>query len=79
MAIQFRQEIPFLSQVTSSEALGIVAELGIFFLVLVAGIEMEPKEIQESVRRHINWHTQGPDLKEDLAHLPQDIKRRVCG
>jgi Kef-type K+ transport system membrane component KefB len=48
LAIQFSQKIPFLSQVTSSEALSIVAELGIFFLVLVAGIEMEPKEIQES-------------------------------
>ena len=21
------------------------------------------------VRRHINWNNQGPDLKEDLAHL----------
>ncbi|MBT5050815.1 MAG: class I SAM-dependent methyltransferase [Rhodospirillaceae bacterium] len=31
------------------------------------------------VRRHINWNTQGPDLKEGLAHLVQDIKRRVCG
>jgi site-specific DNA-cytosine methylase len=32
-----------------------------------------------AVRRHINWNTQGPYLKEDLAHLVQDIKRRICG
>ena len=31
------------------------------------------------VRRHINWNNQRPDLKEDLAHLVQYIKRRVCG
>ena len=32
-----------------------------------------------SVRRHINWNTEQSDLKEDLAHLVQDIKRRICG
>jgi hypothetical protein len=31
-----------------------------------------------TVRRHINWNNQRPDLKEDLAHLVQDIKRRIC-
>ena len=31
------------------------------------------------VRRHIIWNKQRPDLKEDLAHLVQDIKRRICG
>ena len=31
------------------------------------------------VRRHIKWITWRPDLREDLAHLVQDIKRRVCG
>ena len=31
------------------------------------------------VRRHINWNNHRPDLKEDLAHLAQDIKRRICG
>ena len=31
-----------------------------------------------SVRRHIKWNTWRPDLKEDLAHLVQDIKRRLC-
>ena len=31
------------------------------------------------VRRHINWKNQRPDLKEDLAHLVQDIKRRIVG
>ena len=34
---------------------------------------------QTSVRLHINWNKHGPDLKEDLAHLVQDIKRRICG
>ena len=32
-----------------------------------------------SVRRHINWNNQRPDLKEDLAHLVDDFKRRICG
>ena len=31
------------------------------------------------VRRHSNWNNQQPDLKEDLAHLVQYIKRRICG
>ena len=31
------------------------------------------------VRRHINWNNLRPDLKEDLVHLVQDIKRRICG
>jgi len=31
------------------------------------------------VRRHINRNNQRPDLKEDLAHLVHNIKRRVCG
>ena len=35
--------------------------------------------IKKTVRRHINWNNQRPDLKEDLAYLVQDIKRRVCG
>ena len=32
-----------------------------------------------TVRHHSNWNTWRPDLREDLAHLVQDIKRRVCG
>ena len=32
-----------------------------------------------TVRRHINWNNHRPDLREDLAHLVQDIKRRICG
>jgi hypothetical protein len=32
-----------------------------------------------TVRRHINWNTQRPDLRENLAHLVDNIKRRVCG
>ena len=38
-----------------------------------------PKELQLGVRRHINWNNLRPDLKEDLAHLVQDIRRLVCG
>jgi hypothetical protein len=30
------------------------------------------------VRRHIIWHNLRPDLKEDLAHLVQDIPLRIC-
>ncbi len=40
--------VPFLSQMATSEVLEAVANLGIFFLVLSAGIEMEPREIAES-------------------------------
>jgi len=36
-------------------------------------------DILITVRLHINWNKHGPDLKEDLAHLFQDIKRRICG
>ena len=32
-----------------------------------------------TVRRHINLNNQQPYLKEDLAHLFQDIKRRIFG
>ena len=32
-----------------------------------------------TVRRHIIWNNLRPDLKEDLAHLVQDIRRRICG
>jgi len=45
MAVWFGQSVPFVAQVASSEALVVVANLGIFFLVLVAGVEMQPNEI----------------------------------
>jgi hypothetical protein len=32
-----------------------------------------------AVRRHIKWNSWRPDLREYLAHLVQDIKRRICG
>ena len=32
-----------------------------------------------AVRHHSNWNTWRPDLREDLAHLVQDIKRRIPG
>lgn len=47
-AIWFGKDIPFLVQVANSEALEMVAHLGIFLLVLYAGIEMEPREIAKS-------------------------------
>ena len=31
------------------------------------------------VRRHIKWNRWQPDLREDLAHQVDNIKRRVCG
>ena len=42
-------------------------------------VELSDIALRLIVRRHINWNTQGPDLKEGLAHLVKDIKRRVCG
>ena len=32
-----------------------------------------------TVRHHMNWNTQRLDLREDLAHLVDNTKRRVCG
>ena len=29
--------------------------------------------------QYINWDNLRPDLKEDLSHLVQDIKRRIRG
>ena len=43
--------LPFLSRMAGSEVLEIVANLGIFLLVLSAGIEMEPREIAASSKR----------------------------
>jgi len=42
-------------------------------------LDRQAAEKIASVRRHINWNNHRPDLKEDLAHLVQDIKRRICG
>ena len=34
---------------------------------------------RDIVRRHINWNTQRPDLREALVHLFVYIKRHYCG
>jgi len=47
-AAWFGASVPFIAQLASSDVLEPVANLGIFFLVLLAGIETEPKEIAES-------------------------------
>jgi Kef-type K+ transport system membrane component KefB len=44
----FGQSLPFLDQLIASDALEAAAHIGIFFLLLVAGIETEPKEIAEN-------------------------------
>jgi Kef-type K+ transport system membrane component KefB len=44
-AVWFGDAVPFLGRLTSSEVLTAVANVGIFALVLLAGIEMEPREI----------------------------------
>lgn len=44
----FGERIPLLERLVDSEVLEYVAHLGIFVLVLLAGIEMEPKEIAEN-------------------------------
>ena len=41
----FGESIPFAAQLVSSDVLGDVANVGIFFLVLLAGIEMQPRKI----------------------------------
>lgn len=45
LATSITPTVPVLSDLPSSEALEIVANVGIFLLVLVAGIELEPTEI----------------------------------
>ena len=45
--------IPFLVQLSTSEVLKIVAHLGIFFLVLLAGIESNNEELQQHSRSAI--------------------------
>ena len=42
-------------------------------------VEMGWRDPKLGVRRHIIWNKLRPDLKEDLAHLVQYIKRRICG
>lgn len=41
----FGDQMPELARILHSEALGLVAQAGIFFLVLQAGIDMKPKDI----------------------------------
>jgi Kef-type K+ transport system membrane component KefB len=47
-AAKFGQDLPFLDRLASSEALEYAANLGIFFLVLLAGVELDPREIREN-------------------------------
>ena len=46
-AAAFGADIPFLAQLAHSDVLYYVANAGIFFLVLVAGIELDPRELTE--------------------------------
>jgi len=47
-AAKFGQDLPFLDRLATSEALQYAANLGIFFLVLLAGVELDPKEIRDN-------------------------------
>ena len=49
-AAQLGPAVPLLTQVTDSPALGYAAQFGIFFLVLLAGIEMEPARFVQRSR-----------------------------
>ena len=48
IAAKFGQDLPFLDRLANSEALEYAANLGIFFLVLLAGVELDPKEILDN-------------------------------
>lgn len=48
LAVWFGQSFPFLERLIQSEVLEYVANLGIFVLVLLAGVEMKPEEIKEN-------------------------------
>ena len=41
--------------------------------------QLTGKKRCNAVRRHINWNTQRPDLREALVHLVGYIKRHFCG
>ena len=45
LAILLESSVPFVSQVASGQALEHVAQMGIFFLILSAGIESKPEEL----------------------------------
>ena len=47
MAVQLGDYVAVLSHLPSSSALEVVANVGIFLLVLVAGIELQPTEISK--------------------------------
>ena len=47
----FEGSFPSLSGVTSSEAIGAITDLGVFFLMLLAGIETHPSELGQASRR----------------------------
>ena len=44
-----------------------------------AALDANNAQTSKMFARHINWNNLRSDLKEDLAHLVQDIKRRICG
>jgi Kef-type K+ transport system membrane component KefB len=46
----FGDAVPFLGRLVASATLDTIAQLGIFFLVLLAGIEMKPAEIAQASR-----------------------------
>jgi Kef-type K+ transport system membrane component KefB len=47
LAMRIGDAVPFLARLATSEALDYIASLGIFFIVLLAGIEMRPREFTE--------------------------------
>ncbi|MDH3790237.1 MAG: cation:proton antiporter [Rhodospirillales bacterium] len=49
-AARFGHDLPFLERLATSEALEYAANLGIFFLVLLAGVELDPEEILDKSR-----------------------------
>ena len=46
-ALHFGQDVPFLPNLVNSHAVQLASQLGIFFLLLYAGIEMQPQELVE--------------------------------
>ncbi|MEX2353413.1 MAG: cation:proton antiporter, partial [Gammaproteobacteria bacterium] len=45
---QFEGMFPVLSELTDNDTFTVIADLGVFFLMLVAGLEMHPKELFEA-------------------------------
>ncbi len=73
-----KAEIYALGIVMSAIAYPIYPEVAREHMMMYTPFDTAPKVIIDCPSS-CNWNTQRPNLREDLAHLVDNIKRRVCG